>query len=1006
VDLGASEIRGLPFSRIYSLEDIGYVPRGSRLGFDAFKRVAVIHDGVYAVLNDTTWLNLADTSEDGRVPVTNLVHGRDGKSYYGGLGSWGRAEIQADGKLHAISLVPKNSPVWTKATTFEDILITEHGVYFASRSGVAFFNVADEAFEFIELTRASKTFLVGNQVFVSRFGHPLQILDPAQDTVRDIPSSEPHGGADTVVELATKLDENRALLALLSGRLLVFDGTHVTPWAGQARGNITGRISALQHLADGNVAIAVTGKGVFIFSPAGDLLSSLTIPEYHRVSDIASNEPGVMWLINEDSVEKVLYGSGLTWFGQRLGLALAWPLVVNWNNQIMVATGGVLYEAVSSGSNTAARFERLDPQPPYGAWSVAAWGDHLLVGNISGLYSVTTDRRFLPLPAVNGMTHLLMVDDGLCYAIGPTEIALFAWDGKQWTEPAPRIPGVQNPSLVHRAGRSAWIEMGGAGVARVSYRDGRLQLMIVRNEPWATSLWVNIGVVDDVVVLTGSRNERRFFDEASESWCERPELARLLDRSPEWLARVRDDAAGNLWATHNEGLVKFTRTADGYEMDSQTYDLINDRFPTVHVLPGDQVWISASRSLYHVETAASPSVGAFSQPVLVSLIDAKRNGELLTSPAKFPTPLRLLYDQNNLTFRFFSGGYSWRRTPQFEFRLNPAEPWTLLDTGSLLRFPGLHEGLYRLQVRVAGHPDRPCAPLTFPFEILPPWHRTWPAYALYISLGVLTVIGVIRCSGHIARQRNRALEHLVRDRTKQLESTMQKLNDETRVAATLAERDRVAAEIHDSVQQGLSGAILQLDTTLKLPSIIGHVRTRLDVVRKMVSYARQEVQHAVWDMDSPLLERNDLGDALQKLTSFVAADLLRPDIVISGCPIELPRSTTHHLLRIAQEAATNAIRHATAHRIEIRLEYRADAVALSISDDGTGFHSEAVLNQPGHFGLRGIRSRAKKLGGSLTVASSPGEGTLLRIIVPISPTPASFSDAENNHTPQNSNPVG
>ena len=127
--------------------------------------------------------------------------------------------------------------------------------------------------------------------------------------------------------------------------------------------------------------------------------------------------------------------------------------------------------------------------------------------------------------------------------------------------------------------------------------------------------------------------------------------------------------------------------------------------------------------------------------------------------------------------------------------------------------------------------------------------------------------------------------------------------------------------------------------------------------------------------------------------------------MITGTPIELPRPTTHHLLRIAQEASTNALRHAGAQRIEISLEYRDDAVVLAISDDGTGFQSEAVLNQPGHFGLRGIRSRAKKLGGSLTVASSPATGTLIRVIVPLPPSPKK-SDADNTPPPQNPSPVG
>jgi signal transduction histidine kinase len=214
---------------------------------------------------------------------------------------------------------------------------------------------------------------------------------------------------------------------------------------------------------------------------------------------------------------------------------------------------------------------------------------------------------------------------------------------------------------------------------------------------------------------------------------------------------------------------------------------------------------------------------------------------------------------------------------------------------------------------------------------------------------------------------------------------MKRLNEETRITATLAERDRLAGEIHDSVQQGLSGAILQLDTTLKLPAATGDLRTRLHVVRNMVSYARQEVQHAVWDLDSPLLEGNDLGAALRKLTTFTASSTVVPTLAISGSPVPLPRFTTHHLLRIAQEATTNAVRHALARQITLELKYGPDSVVLAIADDGIGFNPDDALNKSGHFGLRGIRGRATKLGGKLTIRSAPDAGTSIRVEVPWTP---------------------
>lgn len=975
-----ANIRGLPFSRSYSLEDIGYVPRGARLNFDSFGRITVIHDGVYAVLNDTAWLNVADVEESGRTPMTEVVHAGYGQTYYAGRASWGMAGFGPDGKLHGKSLVPANPPSWTRTTTFDELIVTADGVYFTSRNGVVFWDFLQKECQLYELPRVSKIFAVGNKVFAASSEQALRYVDVKERRVQPAPGT----GLDRMaITRATVLDGTRSLLSSLDGRLFVFDGLTVTPWSCQGYEDVRGRISVLQRLPDGNVAIAITGKGVFLFSPEGTLLSALVTPPYHRVSSIASREPGVLWVLTEESIEKVLYSGGLTSFGQRQGLTLGWPQVAASQGRIFVASANVLYEAVAGATGGPARFERFNPQPPGGATSLTSGGRHLLTGNSAGIFSLEQDGSLNRIAEVKDLASLTMVGENTCFAIGAAEIALFEWDGTRWFEPVARIPGFPHSFQAHRTAKSVWVELGGDGVARIARKDGKLTVTLLRNEAWTNALWVNIGIVGDVAVLSTLRAQRRFFDERSESWCEMPEFARLLDRSPRWIARVWMDETGVLWATHHEGLVKFTPNGDGYEVDRSTYDLINDRYPLVHILPGNDIWVSASRSLHHVEPAGEPRVSATTKPVLVSLMDTRRDVDLLAGRLPSEGRIQLPYAANNLMFHFFSGSYAWRRAPVYEFRLKSSEPWAPLDTGSLLQLPGLREGLYDLEVRFAGDRIEHGIPLLFSFAIMPPWQRTPSAYVLYASMLIMAIFGISRWSGRLAHRRNRALEAIVRERTGELESTMNKLNEETRVTATLAERDRLAGEIHDSVQQGLSGAILQLDTTLRLPTLGGDILVRLQVVRNMVAYARQEVQHAVWDMDSPLLEHNDLGEALRKLATFTMSNALVPKVTVTGSPLQLPRAMTHHLLRIAQEATTNAVRHAQAHRVDIELDYRVQAVSLRISDDGIGFHPEEVLNKFGHFGLRGIRGRAKKLGAEITVISAAGSGTTISVVAPV-----------------------
>lgn len=986
----AQPIRGMPYTRSYPLDDIGYVPRGSRLAFDGFGRLAVVHADVFTVLNDTSWLNLVERENRSHTTMPCIVRARDGRIYYGSRGSCGIAEMGEDGKLHARSLCPDRPPKWVSTSEFDKLVATDDGVYFGSINGIVYYSFEQSASELFELKDVARIFPVGNRVYVSVADQPLRYIDLSKKELARVNGVAFDG---VTVEFATPLDQKRTLVALLDGRLMVFDGEKASPWEAQQNFGLWGRISALRSLVDGHVAIAIGGKGVYIISAAGDLALTLATPQYQRVTDLANYEAGVLWIAAEDSIEKVFYGSPLTSFGQRLGLPLSWPVVANCGSKTYVSSDGKLYEAASAERGEPSRFVLSFAQPPGGAWSLASVGSGLLAGNMGGVFALEPDGAFTRIGAVKGLAHLAAAGADLCFAIGTSEIAVFRHENGRWVEAAPRIPGIASPAVVHSSKNSVWIETGSDGVVRLSLKQGQIQSMRVDPAVWKPGVWVNVGVLKNAVVLSGEGTKRLFFDEDNEKWVENPKIQRLIERSPYWVTRISEDETGIIWAAHSEGVIAFIPNGDDYDMDVATFDFINDRFPVVRVLPGNDVWISAAQSLQHVELSRRVKLGRVAAPTLVSVTDSRTGRELLTErgPA-----LKLPFRQNSLFFRFFSGSYATRRAPQYEFRLSEKEPWAPVDTGSLLSLRGLHEAHYTLQVRRVSLQGDPGSFLSFEFDILPPWSRTWEAYALYGITGLLALGGAVAWASRSARRRNLALERQVRERTDELKVTMEKLNEEARNAATLAERNRLAGEIHDSLQQGLSGAILQLDTTLKLQSVSGEVRTRLAVIRNMVSYIRQEVLHAVWDMQSPLLEGTDLGEALKKLTGLINSGNAAIEISVSGDAFPLPRNIQHNLLRIAQEATSNAVRHAAAKKIEVHLTYDGDVVSLTISDDGVGFRTEdALATKVGHFGLRGIKSRAKKLGGSIDIQSAPGHGTVIRVTASKHARLATLSDAIN-----------
>lgn len=973
----ADQSLGLPFRRFYSFDEIGNVSRGARLGFDRLGRLVASRSGACSVLNDTVWISLADKVA-GDTSMQRLVFGPDGTVYHSAFGQWGIAVLR-DGRLRPRFEAPESTPKWVQTADFGEIEVVSTGVYFASSNGIVYWDRAHDRHVFIAVPNLTRLFTIADRPYILSSSLGLCRLDADGQQLLPMPEFPARA---TDIDRVTPFDRTKVLVSTANGRLAFFDGHRFTPFPGPLGEQARGRVTALVRMVDGKIAAAISGVGLYFVAETGQILSALTTPDYHRITDMASREKGVLWIVTESGIEKLHYDTPLTIFGQRLGLPVSWPQITRWGNGYLVASSGRLYESVPGQPGETVRFQPVADQPASEIWGLATMGEQLLVGSNQGVFSRLPGQPFQPILPDIHVARLLRVDD-LLYVIGTQEIAALRWIDGTWRECAPRVAGVGYPYVAHATAHAAWLELGPNRVARVRWADGRLHVRLFEDFPWKERHWVNVGFIGDTVALSGMPEGRIYFDERTEALIPQPALDQLLNRSPYLILRFRQDPQGVIWATHDDGIVTFQQRNGQLVMDATTYGLINDRFPILQMLEDGEVWLSTGQSLYHANKQLNESVRSAGRPVLVSFMDGRTNRELLSPHGAFPAPLRLRYEQNNLVLRFFAGSYALRRSPTYEYRLHRGrENWVAVGNGSLLTLPDLREGAYRLEAFLTDVPESFGEPMVLEFEIAAPWYRTWYAYTLYAATALGVILGLMRWSERRSRLRNLELEKLMAERTAELRRTMEKLNEETRHAATLAERGRLAGEIHDSLQQGLSGLMLQLDATLKLPGLSPDVRTRLTVARNMVSFTRHEVQHAVWDMETPILEGAELGEALTKIASLIGPGTAEVKFRLTGQPFPLSSATKHHLLRIAQEAITNAVRHAAAKTITITLAYAAEGVTLQITDDGNGFvPSEVLANGIGHFGLRGLRGRASKINGELSIQSAPGCGTTVQVRV-------------------------
>ncbi|WP_030412509.1 sensor histidine kinase [Streptomyces sp. NRRL S-1448] len=253
--------------------------------------------------------------------------------------------------------------------------------------------------------------------------------------------------------------------------------------------------------------------------------------------------------------------------------------------------------------------------------------------------------------------------------------------------------------------------------------------------------------------------------------------------------------------------------------------------------------------------------------------------------------------------------------------------------------------------------------------------------ALGAAVAVAVVLGY-QALYRESEQRRRLIEELTAARSE--------LATAEHAAGVLAERERLAREIHDTLAQGLSSIQLLLRAAERaLPerpgAALGHVRQARTAAVDNLAEARRFVRA----LSPPDLETGSLPAALERLCATTERTSgLTVHCQVSGAPTALPTPHEVALLRIAQSALANTVQHAAAGRVELTLSYMDTEVALDVVDDGTGF-VPAQVPAPGSaaasgtgFGLAAMRARARALQGTLAVESAPGEGTAIAVTLP------------------------
>jgi len=215
----------------------------------------------------------------------------------------------------------------------------------------------------------------------------------------------------------------------------------------------------------------------------------------------------------------------------------------------------------------------------------------------------------------------------------------------------------------------------------------------------------------------------------------------------------------------------------------------------------------------------------------------------------------------------------------------------------------------------------------------------------------------------------------------ELSSARHELAAANHEAGVLAERHRLAGEIHDTLAQGFTSIVTLIQAA---QAVLGpdadHARRHLDMALAAARENLSEARALITVLSPAGLESTNLGDALRRVVQATGAEAgIHARAYVEGTIRPLPTGTEVVLLRICQEALANVRKHASAHEVRVCLGYADDRVRLTVVDDGSGFDSAAVN---GGYGLSGMRDRVRQVGGAVEVRTEPGAGTEVRAEVP------------------------
>jgi ligand-binding sensor domain-containing protein/signal transduction histidine kinase len=379
------------------------------------------------------------------------------------------------------------------------------------------------------------------------------------------------------------------------------------------------------------------------------------------------------------------------------------------------------------------------------------------------------------------------------------------------------------------------------------------------------------------------------------------------------------------------------------------------RYQSVVTDSQGRIWFSTNRGVSVVNPARAT---AYPVPALVHIEAISADG----TPVDLRGPIRIPPAKQKTTFRYAGLSLSNSERVRYRYRLDGIDhQWSEPVTNPEATYGNLGAGPYRFRV-IASNGDGLWngSEATIGFEVEPTLWQSWWFRLTCVLCAGLAILAVYRVRMH---------------------QLTQLLN--VRFEERLAERTRIAQELHDTFLQGLLSVSMQLQVAVDQLPDNSPARATMNHVLEVMGPVIEEGRNTIRGLRSSIENANDLTSSLSRIPQEVDRPGVDFRVVVEGAPLPLRPAVRDEVYRIGREALINAFRHSAAGRIALHLEYAPNQFRILVHDDGCGIDAQILQSgRDGHLGLSGMRERAEKIGARVKVLSRAGGGTEVEFRLP------------------------